>query len=1195
MKIISVQRMATFFRCIIITVSLLLLLCISTTVGQTSPNTNNNNNTGTYSSLPRGWYPQIFDDPSKSFPLPVVEGAASTIDNSTNTIYMFGGYSYYSRNDLYKFSPLYPSMTTISSSSSMVTPTGSSTADSATNYVPKGSWSRLHDMQLPTIINVNNGIVTSIPGITIPGPRTRSCLQYHQATTGAEPMLWLYGGRYYGSGDREQYDYNDVWMYTISSGVWSSIVGSALRTGRNGVPSLPVARSACACVVRGNSLIIYGGITRNRDLLGDLWAFHTLSRTWAEVTESIMWPKRSNFNTLINSNIFFREDPLATYGSSAIYLPDYDAMVLHGGRSVGVNGMVPNSYVVPDTHIFIFGDKYSNSTGWSGVTGRWITVPIRGYAPPRAAANPFSWSNQFCTIGGTDYVGSYGDRLVDSIHCLELSPLFTLLGLIVRSSPFTYTNPTNTIAGGLQIGNASNIILQDAWATWRELSEDFLGNYRPMYRERAIGGIILPKMNLLFYGTGVNYDTLLNDVWLLPIPSMDILGAWIISQSPQSEGDTLLTSYLAYAGTLIILMSIIILVFARRLRKRQQEMEDAEAAETVVDIIPEPGVPVIPPGQTENGGVDPTIVANLKTIRYVKHIDDSPPKMDKLPDAPDNFLFLMKNSKVSSPIDTAKVPDDIVSVVAGVILTEADSDLQIEKGESHTSSVVDSHLPNISIAVSDYNAQSTFDLGTETSVFSTSSVLLEDNHLETTLHQAQDTFVLRNFEKMDPSSIITKGKHLEPPSSLNVYPPPPIPYNDPFDHDFHSVNEVHNSIPMSLDTNPVSDIPFSIRTGTNNGPAVRKLLPPPPLERTTSTTAIRSQRSNRRHISFSSNSSSVFSSNSPSVITDEERILDIHGSSSTPNNFSLPHNHPQTNQSTSSVFDEQSVTQYTEPEYDDNESLILADQQNMMNSTDNDANSSILTNYAVKSFTRQQLPHNQPQESTTTMNNNNNGNNNVWWLPLNSNLSNISSSNHPSSYPMIPFMPPMVPLSNGTYSTMNSSHSHPLSTVPYPLSVSVRMDIDHNAAPLNNKHHNPKRKTNEFISEYNHPIDHQPQQPRLILPSSVSVSKKISENNNIVPSEPVLPSFPTITSSSPSVSSTPSFDPQTLCSICLGEYEDGNELLVLPCKHIYHTACISKWLINHVTCPLCKDNVVLSVSTSSTIAPSTHQTKRSED
>lgn len=41
------------------------------------------------------------------------------------------------------------------------------------------------------------------------------------------------------------------------------------------------------------------------------------------------------------------------------------------------------------------------------------------------------------------------------------------------------------------------------------------------------------------------------------------------------------------------------------------------------------------------------------------------------------------------------------------------------------------------------------------------------------------------------------------------------------------------------------------------------------------------------------------------------------------------------------------------------------------------------------------------------------------------------------------------------------------------------------------------------------------------------------------------------------------------CSICLGDYENEEQLVRLPCNHIYHKDCISSWTDNHTRCPLC--------------------------
>ena len=45
------------------------------------------------------------------------------------------------------------------------------------------------------------------------------------------------------------------------------------------------------------------------------------------------------------------------------------------------------------------------------------------------------------------------------------------------------------------------------------------------------------------------------------------------------------------------------------------------------------------------------------------------------------------------------------------------------------------------------------------------------------------------------------------------------------------------------------------------------------------------------------------------------------------------------------------------------------------------------------------------------------------------------------------------------------------------------------------------------------------------------------------------------------------------CAICLSEYEEGEELRVLPCKHVFHRECIDEWLANDERCPTCKRSI----------------------
>ncbi|KAG0557542.1 hypothetical protein KC19_11G138600 [Ceratodon purpureus] len=53
----------------------------------------------------------------------------------------------------------------------------------------------------------------------------------------------------------------------------------------------------------------------------------------------------------------------------------------------------------------------------------------------------------------------------------------------------------------------------------------------------------------------------------------------------------------------------------------------------------------------------------------------------------------------------------------------------------------------------------------------------------------------------------------------------------------------------------------------------------------------------------------------------------------------------------------------------------------------------------------------------------------------------------------------------------------------------------------------------------------------------------------------------------------------TECSVCLGEFEEGEELRILPkCNHPFHIPCIDTWLATSSTCPLCRVNIVLAAA-----------------
>jgi len=44
------------------------------------------------------------------------------------------------------------------------------------------------------------------------------------------------------------------------------------------------------------------------------------------------------------------------------------------------------------------------------------------------------------------------------------------------------------------------------------------------------------------------------------------------------------------------------------------------------------------------------------------------------------------------------------------------------------------------------------------------------------------------------------------------------------------------------------------------------------------------------------------------------------------------------------------------------------------------------------------------------------------------------------------------------------------------------------------------------------------------------------------------------------------------CSICIGDFRDGERLRQLPCAatHVFHDGCIQQWMDKHTNCPLCR-------------------------
>lgn len=47
-------------------------------------------------------------------------------------------------------------------------------------------------------------------------------------------------------------------------------------------------------------------------------------------------------------------------------------------------------------------------------------------------------------------------------------------------------------------------------------------------------------------------------------------------------------------------------------------------------------------------------------------------------------------------------------------------------------------------------------------------------------------------------------------------------------------------------------------------------------------------------------------------------------------------------------------------------------------------------------------------------------------------------------------------------------------------------------------------------------------------------------------------------------------DPILICAVCKDQFVIDVDAKQLPCKHMYHPACILPWLSSHNSCPLCR-------------------------
>jgi len=79
------------------------------------------------------------------------------------------------------------------------------------------------------------------------------------------------------------------------------------------------------------------------------------------------------------------------------------------------------------------------------------------------------------------------------------------------------------------------------------------------------------------------------------------------------------------------------------------------------------------------------------------------------------------------------------------------------------------------------------------------------------------------------------------------------------------------------------------------------------------------------------------------------------------------------------------------------------------------------------------------------------------------------------------------------------------------------------------------------------------------------------ENMHIHENEPVeKPASPEAIASLPVLTCEQQQKEENGCAVCCNGYSRGEEMIQLPCEHLFHRECIMEWLKRQNTCPTCR-------------------------
>ncbi len=224
--------------------------------------------------------------------------------------------------------------------------------------------------------------------------------------------LWLFGGLGYGA-TTGYGELNDLWMYSVQTGLWTWVSGSSETNsygmyGELGVPASsnsPGSRHECAFWLLDNDLYLFGGSglsSLSIGYLNDLWKYSIQDNQWVYLSGSMTADVQGNYGS---QNIPSATNQPGARAGSCQWASENNSMLFLFGGSAAITTEQLNDLwqydVTTNTWTWISGTSVGNHPGVSGELG----VPSVNNIPAgRLQAVSFAQNNYLWLFGGyTNY------------------------------------------------------------------------------------------------------------------------------------------------------------------------------------------------------------------------------------------------------------------------------------------------------------------------------------------------------------------------------------------------------------------------------------------------------------------------------------------------------------------------------------------------------------------------------------------------------------------------------------------------------------------------------------------------------------------------------------------------------------------------------------------------------------------------